>query len=1494
MDPNTAFAPVDPAPKLDEFFANDLVTKVSTNTDTTNDFIGSVVGLQSHTTLGPDSSPSAEIMKARENIKNTPSSLLNDSLRSQTKASLLDGYEQYRAQQAQQYGATGDQAAVDRTVEAKKIVDEAPTKSIGENLTSAYLMLVGQEPDKYKKEQLAASVSAVIYQDYMAAHPSSTVQNFLGMLVPFRASAGEALHGVTPGQVSAAAENFHNLPPEERVRQIGPIIDQIYKASGNNKFVADDYIRAFLDPADAEAAKVVLGTDVVNAALMVPFGKFLRMAQAMSTPIKVARAAGDLKAAARLAAEAVMDGTGNAAKAAGISLLDAAASTLPFKGEAAIPEITNGISDKAQAIISDALTKSRAHLNTIIFGQDTAWMARGALNPADAAAAVEKFKSQFVGNVEVSNVGEMGFDYTVTTHVETPTPALGLVYVNQKLESVNATIETLRTLAGEMRDSWGEAAYTRPEYTRLTEKLADYKGQARQLEQSLSDLSAPKLPDVQTGTVRFTKSDIGKMEATVYKNANTFISSADTIIGQMQRGAVSTASVIELTQRQIRDYFNYAMKPFGGVSKREIKELNDILHQGQLQGVGRYSTEQLTLGIETPNGVVRLKSAEQVARYHIARDINDTAFLLNNRKVRDSLLFNKYNHAVTVNTPSGPMLNYIRQSDQLASLPDNVSELYDFATGKVIQVGSRDIINARIANRGWRLYETKLPIEAGERRSVGYVLARDSDLKSLPDVVLNYKPGYNAQIYKDVFAVAVEHVPQVVNGEKVIVPEIRRFFNNTTDAKKFTEMELAAGKKTEWRPGKEFLDSFPNLKDTYEEKVFGGLGTGRSTDTFIPYGLEGTPAQWISPLEAMDKAVNNVSTQIPINNFRMGWIQRFLNSAKNDVTGKSYLTNPGDWQSPIVAAPDVKAGLQATQRWMQDVFRIQTKEEKSWQQVMYRVGMFLDGEKLNGIGMTNKLRKWAMSSADKDVFAAARTTAFHALLGWLNPRQLYVQAAGAAAAMSINPEMAPILLPRYMALRAVMYGDVKELNMMARNAVAKATGFMNQHNFDEMVRAYRMSGIRDSIISTADFDAAIKGMNIGASAIRRASDKGLFFLRESELFNRSYNWLLAHSKFMKDKPAGYIITNQDVDAITKEGLRVGMNLMRSNRAGFQKGFWSIPFQFQQISTKFIGNMMYSMKSGAGNWTAMEKAKIGIGQLALFGAAGVPFGAMLAKDLVSWAKDKGDHGLGVEDPAAIAAIRGGFSEWLLQNEIGQPVDISASMSYAGNIESLVNNVIGQDAWIGKILAGAAGEVPTRAYKAILKISSMFAVDSNPNVGWDEKDATDALLELATVVSSWRNINKARLWERSGVLFNEHGQVIREIDPVKDHNLLMAQALGLAPSELKDLHDIKTFNKRVDKDIQDVAESWVQLALLKANDPRSNEPAQVERTAKQIGWLVAGLTEAEKKKVAELVSERLKFNKYQVIEQMKKAIENQTMTEGNTPEIELNYTMEPKKQ
>jgi hypothetical protein len=1482
--------------------------QLGSGSDHVDNYLGGMMAL-ADMGQSPDLPAGPTTIKNTEDVKSHPYEDVRARVATRAKSVLAESVQGSLNTLSELYAQTGDPATVEQgqqLTEELANVDKLPLASQAGMAALAALKKEGlNDVDRMILKRHAEL--AMVGEFVEAADPG--VSDILGTMIPLRNSYQLAKNGGLDAleQYKDKIRGFRAMLPEDQIKALPQIMQDVYKMSGENALIFQDRILPFIDRDDISKVYDALAWDAFDAATILPMSKVFRFMKSAANAVRFAR---DLKAgktAGKMVADAAGDASEATAKSMGTDRISAGASSFPFGGEGVSPEIIDGLSPDAQSEIVDSLTQGRAILNKVIYDPNLI-IKRSPLTDKEIADTQKKYMEQFGGNAKITDSDPLGF--TVEFEVKNPKyHQTDFSETPNRIAELQGDIQQYQSRLDELTTAYKDEAKNLPEYTYIDNIMLSARKELAGLNKDFSKGIAQTPTDVVTKKLRYNRDDVGVLDATEINLATPALNSPEFYINQMLKDAVSESTAIGFTQQQFRNFFEEAANKYlKGMPSKAKQKVSSILLQADRDKISRYSTADLMSGVATKEGLFRLETPEEILAYHGVRDVFDTAYLMKNRQLRRELEFDKW-QAVRLNSGGDKVVSFVKPAvnengQVMTSFPEDVKKIYDFATDKFVDVGSAEIMTRRMQNEGWQLLKSKYPVEVGDEL-VEYVLAKPTNVKRLPDRVLTYRPGYVPRIYKNVFYVAERAGQKIVNGVKRDnYKEVARYFDSEGEAKQWATGQNAKGESITVRPGQEWLEMHPDFKQDYEAAVFGGMYSGKRTEEVIPFGLEGQEGEHLGAFEAMEKAMSHVSTRLPINEFRMGMIRRFVNTARDPVTGKSLLQNPGDWRSPILLPPTSKeyTALKSFRDWMEDQFRIPTAQERYFGSLMARWAGALErrtGNLTRSYNWKNfNPRIGLLNLGHKDVFGSMRGLAFHALLGWFNPAQLYVQALGASMAVSVSPAKAAYLIPRSLAMRAAMFSDKPEVWM--RTWVSAG---LSPHEGEELVRAFRKSGVMDSVKSTADFDAMVRGYGMTRSAFSRAADKGLIFFREGETMVRTYGWLLAHDEFVKKLPDAvrktYKLTDKDIDAVTKRSLSLTMNLNRANRAYWQKGVLSIPTQFMQITAKFVESMAYNLKSGRGTWTPAEKAKILAGQVVMFGAAGIPFGQWAAQGISEWAGSDDDYGLGVTNPDAMAAIRGGLMEWAAYAVTGEHLSISQRVSIPAGIETFIDTIIREDSTLGEKVAGAFGEVPGRFYEAANDLLPLFVGYTKDMENFESAPAVvDTVSELSDVVSSFRNIHKAFMWEHQKAVLDNKGNPLVPLDPEEDWSLIGAKALGMEPRVIEDYYNLSKYNSLSKKDLTNVADAWIKIARKYAGDPQMASPKGRARVGNMISFLNRGLTEEQRAKVAESVMRRLKDNEYKVTQELLDAVENVRMSHGKTVagykgSLELNTLMVPAK-
>lgn len=1283
------------------------------------------------------------------------------------------------------------------------------------------------------------------------------VTGVLGAAVPVRRT---WQHLTSDIDLDETVQKLHRMKDEDFLKAMPDIMDEVMKMSGENPFYFMERMKAYLDPEDLKMIKVMLGADVVDSALIfaniTKLAKLGNLVKAKNTPIKILRDSGQVGRAAELNVAAL--GDNGAAAGARTTQADAAQSTSPFGGEGLDPNINERIAAESQAIIAAKEVETQTVLAPL---HDPNFLIRKTYyTPEEVARANTKYLNQFAGKATVKEQLDDGA--LIEVAIEEPNSTLpSRSQVEKAIDDTNELMESGQFDKVELLNQ-------RAKLNKLLEQVIDYE----------SKVEMHRLNPTRTVQVKYRNNDFGELEAIQYDKAVRFLNSPLTYVEQMMHGLVGDATQIDYQTARIMDIFRKAHSvAVGGMRKKQRLKLDSILLQGDKDGVV-YTELQLAKGIRTPEGVIKLDTAEEIGAYKSMRIIYDDLFEHKNIEMGKTLDLGGFK-AVYPKVNGEKQLNFTNPN-KIVPLEDRatIKRIYNFETNQVENVA--DIKMKKVLD--WEVYELKHPLDLADE-TINYILAKPKHIKPRPRYVLNKRLGYVTKIDKDVFWVAEMIGPRIVNGNRIEDHRtVVRYFDNPLDANTWVDGQKAKGVTMDLRSGREWLDQKPGRREEFESQIFGGLYGGKRAEGSVPFGLEGTEAERVGAIEAMEAYMNHIATRMPAVQFRASLIQRFLNSAKGP-DGKSYLQNPGDWRSEILQTTPhkEKSGLKAMQDWISDQMRIPTTQERVWGDLQQKVAEMVT--RVPGTGRT--MAKWAMNIGAKDMFTRLRGLSFHATLGWFNFRQLFVQAMGASLAMSMDPIGAPARIAKSLALRAAMFAQGDDAIMR----IGKWASFADKEDFLRMVKAYQRTGLHEATLTTGDY-AALQGFPHGAETFRYLADKGLLFFKEGERFARNYAWIQAYDEVTKGGKIVGNLTDEMISRITDRHLVYTMNLNRANRAAWQKGFLSIPTQFWQISTKFIENMLPDMilKNPHG-WTGKEKAMILTGQLALFGSAGIPFGKYMYNNLANWLKSEDEFGLAIKDPEVLTAVQGGLTEMMLYRWTGERLDITNSLSIPAGIEQMIEIMTSENKDTTDLVLGVTSEIGSRTWDAV-RLNSMilWSVMKDPE-GMEGEVALEVLSNTASIVSSWRNYQKARLWERLNYIPNRDGKPIVPIDDENDRLLLYAQSIGLPPKIIDDYYNIKFFQKATEEDYRAAAVGVIQIGQRYMNDPDiiTNVKKQKRMTA-EIQIMLLGFTEAERAKILKQVDERRKNENYLLPEAMEKALDLM-YDKGGAPDLQSNVTM-----
>ena len=809
-------------------------------------------------------------------------------------------------------------------------------------------------------------------------------------------------------------------------------------------------------------------------------------------------------------------------------------------------------------------------------------------------------------------------------------------------------------------------------------------------------------------------------------------------------------------------------KAVKGSARQKLADLDDVLLTGD-NANKVYTARELKAGV---NGVPL--DDKQIEAYYNMRGLFDNLFQIRNAETRNKFIQKGMQQ---IETSQGKRIGKPYRTLQAAQGSINTHlpvSVWDEGSNRLLF--AKDLKLAEKYDKGFNLVRLEdAPLEIGKGNPHDFILVRNASKSELPEQVLRFKEGYVPRVNKNAYWFVKEQKSSILNGRVNANANFKtvRYFDNEQEARAFEQQLKTENPELSYR----------TLEDREAEKqafgstglgAGGGLYTGARSSEPLRFGKDGLPGERIGAYESLSQNINSVSKFSSQNEWRMGMEQKWLNTVKEAGLDASQGFRHTD-------IPDTRVGrhLEQMREQIKDWMGVPSKGERQWDVTVQEMAEWAQNSGFKKTGA-------AIHKLDHvDPISAARAGAFHSLLGWFNPSQLWVQAQGAAVSVSIattrrDPLGGLIAIKNQFALQmASLTESPGALAKIAKNAGLKTDELV------EMRQLWKKSGQEDSVLSTADHRASLAGHGLAMEALSRASDKGLFFYRHGELMNRRIAFSTALREF-KLANKGKKVSDDELKTILARSNDFQLNLMRANRAAFQKGLVSLPTQFLQVQAK----MTESILGLNGKFTSGERAKMLLGQLALYGTAGIPLGDFAIKSIAS---GFGATQKDIEDlsPLARKTMNEGFWGMIALSAFEADVDLGKRGSTASGIEDFTFDLLFSDKKISEALLGAFGQVPHRFFQAYGKIKPMFIGADNETVWPSKEQFASAVWEVGKITSTLSNADKAFMMANWNLILDRNNMVISD-DP-QSAGTIFGQALGFQASVAGRVRDLQTVNR-----------------------------------------------------------------------------------------------------
>lgn len=803
---------------------------------------------------------------------------------------------------------------------------------------------------------------------------------------------------------------------------------------------------------------------------------------------------------------------------------------------------------------------------------------------------------------------------------------------------------------------------------------------------------------------------------------------------------------------------------------------------------------------------------------------------------------------------------------------DGVNMVLNSTTSKIDPVPDLD----DVYRKGGRIVQFHEPVNIPGQGRVRYALV-DSlhEVRDLPlHGVTQYKAGYVPRIYDRGVWFVKEVAPYArVDGRRVDTPltiGTRGMTDNEADAKALLA-RLSQQASDEGKSGVSFEIRADNQVDPLEMALSGATGSGgrlytsSRKGTPIPfYKTEGgqlveEAASRIDAFEALQSNINNIAFHYPRNEWRIASTLRLQGTAKR--LGVQW---NGLHQEPMGGTTQARAFINRKRTELAQWLALPDSWETRWGDTMQTLYEKSLGVKIGETSVDNMLLKvpsrglWWLKS--NDPVTALRSSTFHLLLGWFNPAQWFVQAQGFAPAFAQAARFGGFdgvvkVWKLQHTLRAIEHGvNSKTIEGMTK-ALVKA-GISDAEEARKVMalqEIWSKSGLREGVLTTGDFKNASNAMGQGYGALADfANNKGLWFYRQGELFSRRFSLTAAFEEFVRKNPEALQkgLTDAQQKAIVSKANDYMLNLGKANKAAWQRGVLSVPTQFWQVQAKLLEQ--YTTFGAGKVLTNKEKLALALGQVGLYGAAGVPM-------LGAYASYYADSEMNPDGVANRTIDEGLYG--LVMSIFGADVEVAQRGAILADVQGLMYDFIGGDKTLGELMLGAGNTTIGRIGEAIQRMQPLALTTFDQELPLSQEDFVLAMDAIGDMSTTWSNATKALLMDHSGIIYSRTGKAL-SMDQYNFQTLLFT-ALGFTPRQEGQAYALGSYERMLSTAKTDIKKSvkGYMFDMVRAHEvtgnPITEKEAQKFRAV--VGYLTSHLQPDESAAMIEEIQEEIMLGK-----------------------------------
>ena len=827
----------------------------------------------------------------------------------------------------------------------------------------------------------------------------------------------------------------------------------------------------------------------------------------------------------------------------------------------------------------------------------------------------------------------------------------------------------------------------------------------------------------------------------------------------------------------IRESYDKAIRgAVGSLNKGEFKKIDALLLQGD-EAEKVYTAQELLSGT---TGVVYTE--KEVAAYKGIRQVVDHMHYAKDKQILDMRNAQGIK-IVDWADDSVPMKRY--DDANAARMGFEQSSTHTHAIGVMKADGSitthrfekaSDMSEEWITDKygkGFRLAKvTEGRFIKGEGTNLEWALVKDDAFMPPSPGALGQRTGYMPKIAKDGHFFVKQESTLNIGGKEVSgIPHTLRYFDNHADAVTWMERQPDTSKLHVLADG----EMTAAAREAEYTNISRGQFTGARKKTSVPFGLEEKAqlAERESALHGLQRYVNHLSKQMPISLFRAGIRERWEKTAKDLGVVPGGATGSFD---DLLLAADTKhpsyGFVKDSHAQVGLISGVPTASEKSMMAKTSAIALWFERKGLGGIA-----KKLHGKNIVDSTLGTVRGATFHSLLGMYNPAQYLVQASGGLIALSVNPIHAAKAVPQSMAYQV--------LDRMIASKPAKMDTYlawMEKKGLDvDGYKAWDKSGIKQSITSSnLDYEGLWANLPYDAGTIRKVMANDTFFFKSGELVSARLSFATAFNRWKSMNPGKATPDADDMQSILARTENFRLDMSKANAAKFQTGVISGATQFQQVNTKFMEKLFGS------SFTVSEKTRMAAGQIAFFGAAGVPLVGYITPVFLDMA---GLNAANLSEEE-MRAVRNGALTWFFNDFMDVEAVVSGRMTLGGDLLEKVMNTSLEGQRIVEIIAGPSYSLFDKGHNLIFNVGNALSADFSAEGMESSKVALVAeVLARSTAQFAGPLANSIKAYDMTHSQFykNGAGRPIFEWGEVNTQTMLF-QAAGFSPQAVADFYEV----------------------------------------------------------------------------------------------------------